>query len=102
MVGVLKLYLVANTWIMNPALCEIYRTIPRDFRNSTRDFKFKHLHILLNRVLMSDHAQHGAVKCRLYLVYATVLVGITSRVESGFIRSCLLIKGLGLKFDFGY
>ena len=51
---------------------------------------------------MSDHAQHGAVKCRLYLVYATVLVGITSRVESGFIRSCLLIKGLGLKFDFGY
>ena len=35
---------------------------PSRFCNSTRDFELKQLHILLNRVLMSDYTRHSAVK----------------------------------------
>ena len=54
----------------HPDLTHCYRPASRNstrcrFRNSTRAFKYKRHHILLNRVL-SAHARHDAIKSRVW------------------------------------
>ena len=59
---------IENTWVGKPENCGIYRTIPRDFSHSTREFAFNKLHNVRNLMHVTvTYKRDGAVKPIIYI-----------------------------------
>ena len=61
--GILSAPLVHGTG--NPLSVEFHH--PSEFCKPVQEFGYERLYLLLNRVLTSDHAQHGAGKIHVFL-----------------------------------